>query len=347
VGGIKERKNFDAMISKKLDSYEDTVSMDVKITNDEFKEWSKAIDEREIPENVFNVIGVIRNKIQLHNDKDDNKENQIYISDRRWRKIVCLLRTSAFLNDRKDVDLMDCFLIKDCLWNEDTQIETVRQIVSDSIEQHGYKLQFDFKNLKAELDEFKEEIKEETKFVKDTRAEKLADPTNGYYELINPPSDNDKYINKGNFEQLTTEKQSMYLYYESYNSIYQHNIWQIKKGKDKFHISVNDNEYKLKTIKTGEYRQITKKPHEAVEERWDNKIEQYLGVTTQQRDELEQYRTKDLEHLRSNIFVNPVLANIVESHLTKTQEEIGKHEVEIRSIRKAYKELKDEEKVVK
>ena len=347
VKGIEKPENFNKMISEKLDSYEDTVSAYIKITNKDFEEWVKAIDEIEIPENVFNVIDVIRKKLQLHNDKEDNKDNQIYISDRRWRKIVRLLRTSAFLNDRKAVDLMDCFLIKDCLWNEEGQIETAKQIVNEAIEQHGYKLQFDFKSLKEELDEFKEEIKEETKFEKDTRVEKLAVPTDGYYELLDYPSDYDKYINKDNFEQLTTEKQDIYLYHMDFGSFRYHNSWQIKKGKDKFHISVNDAEYKLKTVITGEKRKITKKPHKAVEENWDKKVIQYLDVTNQQKAELNQYRTNDLEHLRTNIFVNPTLANIVESHLTKTQKEIEKYEVEIRNIQNDYKKLKDEEVVVK
>jgi len=241
---------------------------------------------------------------------------------------------------------MDCFLIKDCLWNEEAQIAIVRQIINGAIEQHGYKLQIDFNNLKDDLDEFKEEIKEETKFVKDTRVEKLMSPIDEYYELINPPSRNGKYIKKGDYEQLTAEKLSIYLGYDHYNSIRDHTIWQVKKGKDEFHISVNDIECKLKTIITGDERHITKKPHIAVEESWDKKVKQYLGITAQQRDELEQYRSKDLEYLRTNIFVNPVLANIVESHLTKTQEEIGKYEVEIRRIQKGYKELKNEEIII-
>ena len=171
VEGIQKKENFNAMISEKLDSYSDTIPADLKITHEDFAEWSKAIDEIEVPENVFNVIDVIRKKIQLHNDK--NKDNQIYISDRRWRKIVRLLRTSAFLNDRKAVDLMDCFLIKDCLWNEEMQIEIVRQIVSDAIEQHGYKGNFDFGYISEELQKIQLEITEKVKFETNTRREIL------------------------------------------------------------------------------------------------------------------------------------------------------------------------------
>ena len=106
VDGVKDKQSFNDMISKTLNSYSDTVVEALKISDDEYKKWNKQIDEIEIPENLFNVIHVIRSFIDQHNQREENKLNPIYISDRRWRKIVRLLRTSAFLNDRKAVDLM-------------------------------------------------------------------------------------------------------------------------------------------------------------------------------------------------------------------------------------------------
>ena len=352
VEGVQKKEHFNAMISERLDSYKDTISEDLKITGEECEQWSTEIDGIEIPENVFNVIDVIRKKLQLHNDKEENRENQIYISDRRWRKIVRLLRTSAFLNDRTAVDLMDCFLLKECLWNEEKQRKIIENFVSDAIEQYGYKLQFDFKSLKEELDEFQEEIKEETKFEKDTRVEVLANERTDYYEIIGF-QDNSNLIKQTDFNSLTNRNESLALYYwhSSYNRVQQsqrgYYTFEIRKENSKFSIFINDKEYQLKTTTKGEKRQVTKKPHKVVEESWDKKVKQYLEVTNQQKEDLEKYRTKDLEHLRTNTFVNPALANIVELHLTKTQKEIEKYEVEIRKIQNDYKKLKDEEVVVK
>ena len=42
----------------------------------------------------------------------------LYISDRRWKKIVSLLRTSAFLNETDTIRFSDCTLLLHCLWNE-------------------------------------------------------------------------------------------------------------------------------------------------------------------------------------------------------------------------------------
>jgi ferritin-like metal-binding protein YciE len=50
--------------------------------------------------------------------------------------------------------------------------------------------------------------------------------------------------------------------------------------------------------------------------------------------------------LRKNLFVNPELANTVESHLTSTKKEIEKFEVEIRKIQNDYKKLEDKEIVI-
>jgi MoxR-like ATPase len=345
VEGIQKKENFNKMISEKLDSYTDNIGENLKITDEEYQQWSDEIDNIEVPDNVFNVIDVIRKKLQAHNDK--NNDNQIYISDRRWRKIVRLLRTSAFLNDRNAIDLMDCFLIQNCLWNNETQIAVVEQIVSDAIEQHGYKLQFDFNDLKNELTEFQTEITEETKFVKDTRKTILETVHNDYYEILDF-KDNANLIKQENFKNLTNENvnRTLYYWYSYYNKVQSNYSYYIRKGNSNFSVFIGDKEYQLKTTTKGEKRQTTKKPHKAVEESWDKKVAQYLTLTNQQKGDLDKYRTKDLEYLRTNIFVNPALANVVESHLTKTQKEIEKYEVEIRKIQNDYKKLKDEEIII-
>lgn len=347
VDGVKDKQSFNDMISKTLNSYSDTVGEALKISDDEYKKWNKQIDEIEIPENVFNVIHVIRSFIDQYNQREENKQNPIYISDRRWRKIVRLLRTSAFLNDRKAVDLMDCFLIQHCIWNETEQIQATSQFVRDAIQKHGYSLKFNFKGLKDELEEFKTEIKEETKFVKDTRVETLVNARDDYYEIVGFNSENN-LIRQIDFDNLTNSNQAirLYYYYDFYGMVQKNGNFNIRKGNSKHSIFINDKEYKLKTNTKGKKRQITKKPHKKVEEDWDSRVANYLEVTNTQKEELETYRTNDLQHLRTNLFVNPELANIVESHLTSTRKEIEKFEVEIRKIQNDYKKLKDEEIVI-
>lgn len=345
VEGVKDKQNFNEMISKSLNSYSDTVDEALKITDDEYNKWNKQINEIEIPENVFNVIHVIRSFIDQYNQREENRQNPIYISDRRWRKIVRLLRTSAFLNDRKAVDLMDCFLIKDCLWNETEQIQAVSQFVRDAIQKHGYYLKFNLKRLKDELDEFKIEIKEETIFEKDVRVETPVSVENDYFEIVGFHNQR-SLIKQIDFNDLTNSNKSVWIYYYFYRQVQRIQTFNIRKGNSKNSLFINDQEYQLKTEVTWEKRQITKKPHKKVEEDWDSRVSNYLDVTNNLKEELEAYKTKNLQHFRTNLFVNPELANIVESHLTTTKKEIEKFEVEIRKIQNDYKKLKDEEIVI-
>ncbi len=345
VEGIKDTKNFNDMISMPLNSYCDTVEETLKITDEEYKEWSKQIDKIEIPLYVFNVIHVIRHYINEYNQEEENQQNPIYISDRRWRKIIRLLRTSAFLNDRKAVDLMDCFLIQHCIWNEVKHIPTVSQFVAEAIQKHGYTLTLDFKGLKDELDEFITEIQEETKFEKGTRLEVLEDQKNDYYRIVGMNLYN--LISESDFNALTDSNQMFCLYYwdsrsrsiqvarNQFNQFNQY--YNIRKGNSKYSIFIDDKEYQLKTTVTKEKRQITKKPHKKVEEYWDSRVAQYLEVVQKMTKRLEAYRTNTLQHLRTNLFVEPALADIVESHLAQTRKEIEKLEVEIRSIQNDYK----------
>ena len=352
VKGIGDRENFEKMVSEKLNTSEDCVDESDKIKDEEYKEWSKEIEDVIVPENVLNVIYNIRNYIDEYNEQqeDSGDEEQkrlnykIYVSDRRWRKIVQLLRTSAFLNDRTEVDLMDCFLIRHCIWNEESQQDSTYQFVEDAIEKYGYTVEIDFKGINEEINEFKKEINEETMFVKDTRKTILLE-TSGYYELINPPSQYDRYISTEDFEQLTNEKRNIYLYYLQYNSYQYHQRWSVKNGKDKTHIDINGTDYQLKTIVQGNKRQLTKKPNPKLVGIWDDQVNNFLQNTDDMRNKIGQYRNHDLKYLRTNLFVDPELANIVESHISETIKKIDMLEVDIKKIQNDYKKLKDEEVV--
>jgi hypothetical protein len=236
---------------------------------------------------------------------------------------------------------MDCFLIKDCLWNETEHIEAVTQFVRDAIQKHGYLLSFNFKGLKDELEEFKTDIKKATQFEDDSRIETLSKDS-GYYEIENPQSQIDRFIKKEIFDQLTYNNQEIYQDHIKNPSFYRNRKYQARKGRDKYHIAINDIDYKLKTNVTEVQHQIIKEPYTELIKEWDSKVTQFLDVTNSQKDELEAYRTKDLQFLRTNLFVNPELANIVESNLNSTRTEIEKFEIAIREIQNGYNNLKDE-----
>lgn len=52
---------------------------------------------------------------------------KIFVSDRRWRKVVKLLQVSALTNGRGSVSVWDCWLLQYCLWSQTEEREKIYQ----------------------------------------------------------------------------------------------------------------------------------------------------------------------------------------------------------------------------
>ncbi|MBP9888827.1 MAG: AAA family ATPase [Leptospiraceae bacterium] len=352
VDGVLNKEKFNEMISKSLKSYEDTIDARLKITANQYAGWSSLIDEVTIPENIFAIIHIIRNYIQEYNEKQKEKKgNGLYVSDRRWKKIIRLLRTSAYLNGRQEVDLMDCFLIQHCIWNETTQRDTVSQFVKDAVQKYGYKSNLETDSIKKEIEDLKTEVKEETSHIKDTRVEELKVAYNDYY-IIKKWQDNDKYIRRNDFESLNNENRSISFFQEKrfYNNQIQLQEWNqriCRKGNSKKNIYVEDKLHQLETETIGEKLRLSKIPHKATEEHWDNRIETIQSAIAKLKNQLEDYKTKDLKHIRVNLFVNPTLADYVERNIQDTNKELEKQELDLRQIQHSYKNLENDKLIEK
>ena len=103
------------------------------ITEAQYEEWQRKIEEVEITNEVCAVITHIRKKLKAEAKKEDVEEMDFYISDRRWKKCVHLLQASAFMNGRRCVDLTDIPILIHCLWNKSDVIPTIIDAVCSSL----------------------------------------------------------------------------------------------------------------------------------------------------------------------------------------------------------------------
>lgn len=156
VDGIQDRASFEKMISD--NSISGDISVSEPISDKEFQDWQREIDNISVPQNVLDVINTIRIQIAAYNSEKEEKE-QIYISDRRWKKIVRLMKTAAFLNGQSQINAAQCWLISDCLWNNPSQIEAVNEIVSDAIGRIGLPVNELRTALQSKIDEVESQIK--------------------------------------------------------------------------------------------------------------------------------------------------------------------------------------------
>lgn len=139
---IKLEKNFRAMLLESHADFSGSTGIlghadfadnadfsDLKITAEEYAEWAEKICKIGVKGEVLDAISAIRKSLRAVNVDEAAERRNIYVSDRRWKNIVRLLRTSAFMQDREEVDICDLLPIYHCLWQEPEERDAIRNIV--------------------------------------------------------------------------------------------------------------------------------------------------------------------------------------------------------------------------
>lgn len=337
VEGISEKENFNRMITGNLKSYEDNITTDLKIKNEEIEDWSKQIDEVVVPDEVLNVIHFLRSQIQEYNEKNANEE--IYISDRRWRKIVRLLRTSAFLNDRKLVDLMDCFLISFCIWNEQEQLETVQDIVAETIKKYGYGIGLPLSTIRQEIKQFNdEEVIKGTSFMEEYQVEEVLVVNKDSYE-IEGLKHNQTYnrIKIVDYNTIGTSHINVN-FYNSNNSAVQ---WTTYKSGDNLMIASNSwDTCSLKTHNVKKTKTTLRPPTSMTKKTWDEQVQKINDIIQKQVNQVGNHKKLQLAHLKTNLFVESHLAEIVETNLNGIVKELEVMKIDVEKIKNYYDNIK-------
>lgn len=145
VDPIKDKGNFMSLMNGKSE-ISCTVPDNLKFSAEEVAALQTAKDEIEVPEKVLEFLYTMRSKYaqraqeNLKNkaaaakagaqDDEDDEDDVPYVSDRRWKKIVGILRSSALLNGRDEVDWSDCMLLEHLIWDNDSQLVMVRDDIA-------------------------------------------------------------------------------------------------------------------------------------------------------------------------------------------------------------------------
>lgn len=366
VDNVQDKGNFNRMISEELDSYEDNVNSELKISKDEFYVWQKEIDKVKVPAEVFSVIHSIREQIEKHNTQKAKEEKNVaenmYVSDRRWRKIVRILRTSAFLNGRNSIDLMDCVLIVFCIWDNPQQIKTISGMVENAVKENGFSVNVNQDTIQTIITEWREEIRNETeKEMKISLGEERETIDNQYYVVEGL----EKYAN-GNrilmtdFNRRMPDKELYVPIFDDANQIIA-NIFikSIPKHKNGVLIDVNNcvsGTTKLKDVQRGErlFKTLLLKQNQIYEtqlvmcapnpllvEDWDTEATAICQHIDMEIAKIENYRKQQTINLNNNLFVDKRFGKWIEINLVQTLNSLQKLKLDVKSIQNEYNRLVD------
>lgn len=342
VENITNEDNFNAFLKKSTIDISSTIDEDLKFSTEEYNQCQYEIDTINIPDEVLRVISFIRYSVAEYNAKEENKA-KIYISDRRWKKIVRFLKTAAFLNDRKEINLGDCFLITYTLWDEVEQIDFVKEAVTIAIKNHGYSYKFDITAFEEQIEKLKLDIKNHSQVTKKVEyfVPKVYDiKGNEYYQIkgFDYP-----LIIKSDFDNINSDRESITLYDKN---LWRHKEYNVKKSENKIFLkdiydynrekyTEYDLEVDTKTKKVVE----TSRPDKRIIADWDKTVQNLLTEIDEVIEGIENYKNENDRDLKDNLFVPKKLTILAEEGVNKALIECKKTKTIITQIKKDYDKL--------
>ena len=342
VENITNEDNFNTFLKKSTIDISSTIDEDLKFSTEEYNQCQYEIDTINIPDEVLRVISFIRYSVAEYNAKEENKA-KIYISDRRWKKIVRFLKTAAFLNDRKEINLGDCFLITYTLWDEVEQIDFVKEAVTIAIKNHGYSYKFDITAFEEQIEKLKLDIKNNSQITKKVEyfVPKVYDiKGNEYYQIkgFDYP-----LIIKSDFDNINSDRESITLYDKN---LWRHKEYNVKKSENKIFLkdiydynrekyTEYDLEVDTKTKKVVE----TSRPDKRIIADWDKTVQNLLTEIDEVIEGIENYKNENDRDLKDNLFVPKKLTILAEEGVNKALIECKKTKTIITQIKKDYDKL--------
>lgn len=318
VSRVNDGGLFIKMIEDTSDALCDTVRKKNKITQDEYEKWQNDFNEIILDDSVKNIILILR-----------ESQNDICVSDRRWKKIARLLRVCAFVHDRKKTNRADALLIYHCLWNKENDFEAARERVFCSIEKEIATSGDDFSSggwetIGESIAAFDTEVRNATRVIEDTRqtAPELVNKkfyrAKKYGESAVP---NFAFIQKDDYQIIEPMPKTIKLYKEIKLS----KGYSVQKsdpyitfdreaevsrtdgtgnagatdGAGQFEIIIDGEIYNIVTKSTGDKRRVKKRAEKRQEALWDKRVNEFntLISSTQKKFDTAQKDIKNSNHI--------------------------------------------------
>jgi MoxR-like ATPase len=166
VNRIQDKQNFKSMLTVGTPQ-EATIPEGLAITDQEYHQWQSELEQLELSNDVFEKLYELKTLLESAVTAEsglDAADTDMYVSDRRWKKAVKLLKASAFFNGRDSINPLDILLLQDCLWNSPESRDIVRKVIKDFALNHAFDQQEVEQQItlcREELTDIQEELESE------------------------------------------------------------------------------------------------------------------------------------------------------------------------------------------
>ncbi len=327
---IKKESNFNAMLLDNDSEKDIEVPESLQITNDEYQSWGESIGRVAVPEQVLKCINVIRRAMGNVAVSNSDERHNVYVSDRRWKNIVRLLKTSAFMHDRTEVSHADLLPIYHCLWQEPEEVEGIRDIVIGALlSEFSSKIAQQKKDLESDIRVYRQHratMKARKQIEKNDGDKKIFDSF--YYHLLDHDTGN-TYIFVTDYQNMRqyTQKNAgqMGVIYKDPNDSKRSIIRSydgadtpqgartVSLTRDKNGIYIDGVYFEIEKLKTGEQQQLPTPKGTVTDRNYFLEIEYFSDRIS-----------KRVEEVQDNMFVSPADKKTMETYAQAIYQELAK-----------------------
>ncbi len=165
VNRIQNKQNFKSMLTVGT-VQEAEVPKELVITDQEYHQWQQELERLTLSNEVFEKLYQLKTMLEEKAKQAgvEFAQSDMYVSDRRWKKAVKLLKASAYFNGRDEINPLDLLLLQDCLWNSPESLEIVQSVLKEFALKHAFdqqEVEHQISVCREDLAEIQEELESE------------------------------------------------------------------------------------------------------------------------------------------------------------------------------------------
>jgi MoxR-like ATPase len=273
----------------------------------------------------------------------------IYVSDRRWKKIVHLMCASAFVHDRDEVNVSDLQLAIHCLWNEPDELSSIGKLVADAI----------FRPYLVRLDTLQRQVsralrsrtvrqmREKARLRGDHRDDDLIIFDGLYYQLVESQGLQNTFIYVPDFGMLPTRsadepavrgvlykdpiqpKRTIIRAYTNPDNVGEHEaeLQRVNLYRDSMNLYVNGTRYPLRRAARGMQLQQSSGLEPPIQGACESLEECESAV-----DMLFQQAVQLSTQIRNHLFASPQVQQIISTQLDSFKRQIAQLRADVRKL---------------
>ena len=337
---IQDEKTFHQMLLDETEVNTVPVSPALPITEEEYAEWQQQIRTVIISSAILDRISEIRYRLSSVEIPQSDLRRNIYVSDRRWKHIVRLLKASAFLHERTEVCPDELIITCHCLWNEPDELPAIRSIVIQSLFSPQEKeIKSISQALKADLRTYSAQLAlEKARRNQDHRDDNLLIVDHFYFQLENHGTGN-TYIFLSDFMGMKNHQpqdaphtgviytdplhpeRTLIRTFADINRMKVKDARQVRLYRDDHYLYIDGVRYSLRHLRPGEQQTVGKPLKPTVNRDYEAELEETnnaIGRLTQQ--------------LSTNLFLCDADKKEIEQHVANLRKQIAFARVDVRKL---------------